>query len=72
MTWTSGLDILNKPIAKGTVFLIIGSPYYSKWFIDLKHMSYPISSPKAINATPSTAAIWFNESFSSFLCSAHN
>jgi hypothetical protein len=54
---TSGLDILRSPIANGTVFLIMGSPYYMKWFIVLRHISVPISSPKAIKATPKTAAI---------------
>ena len=57
MVCTSGFDTLSNPIAKGTVLFIIGSPYYSKWFIVLRHISYPISSPKAINAIPMTAAI---------------
>jgi hypothetical protein len=57
MIATSGFDILNNPIAKGTVLLIIGSPYYSKWFIVLKHISCPTSSPNAIKAIPITAAI---------------
>lgn len=54
---TSGFDTRSKPIASGTVFLIVGSPYYNKWFIVLKHISVPIDSPNAINATPITAAI---------------
>ena len=54
---TSGFETLNKPIARGTVFLIVGSPYYKRWFIVLRHISVPIGSPNAISATPITAAI---------------
>jgi len=57
MDYTSGFDILNNPIASGTVLRIIGSPYCNKWFIVLNDISYPISSPNAIKATPITAAI---------------
>jgi len=57
MTMTSGLEILNRPIASGTVLLIIGSPYWRKWFMVLKAISSPISSLNAIRATPITAAI---------------
>ena len=53
----SGLLTLNSPIDNGTVFLIVGSPYYNKWFIVLKHISVPIDSPNAIKDTPITAAI---------------
>ena len=54
---TSGFEILNRPIARGTVRLMIGSPYYKRWFMVRRDISWPISSPKAINATPITAEI---------------
>lgn len=57
IVWTSGWDILNRPSAKGTVLLMIGSPYWRRWCIVLILISWPMSSPKAINATPITAAI---------------
>jgi len=57
IVYTSGCEILSKPMANGTVLRIIGSPYYSKWCIVLMHISYPISSPKEMSATPITAAI---------------
>jgi len=53
----SGVLIWRRPIAKGTVLRIEGSPYCIKWDIVLKHMWVPMSSPKAVNATPITAAI---------------
>jgi hypothetical protein len=43
-------------MARGTVLLMIGSPYWRRWLIVLMHISDPISSPNAIRATPMVAA----------------
>ena len=52
-----GLPTLNKPRARGTVFLRGASQYCMKWLRVLMAMSVPMSSLKAMRAIPNTAAI---------------
>lgn len=50
-----GFEILRMATANGTALFTVMSPYYNKWFIDLIHISFPISSLIAIIAKDITA-----------------